>query len=101
MENKIAEILKEMDIKVGYRKLTVGVKPPFIIYYNTGSRNTNADNQVYYKTNNFNIELYNTKKDYKLEEKLENLLNTNNIIWDKGTDIYIKDEDVLLTPYYI
>ena len=44
------------------------------------------------------VELYNTKKDFKLEEKLENILDEMKLIYDK-TETYISDEDIYMISY--
>ncbi len=95
------KLLKPLNVPVGY---FVNPKPgavPFIVYYGAGSRNFKADNVVYDKEANWNIELYVRKKDVALEERLEELLDKAEIAWEKGQDVYIDTEKVFLIPYYI
>jgi hypothetical protein len=95
------ELLKPLGKPVGY---FVNPEPgivPFIVYYGTGSRNFKADDVVYDKEAHWNIELYVRKKDVELEERLENLLDAAEIVWEKGYDVYIDTEKVFMIPYYI
>lgn len=95
------ELLKPLGKPVGY---FVNPEPgivPFIVYYGTGSRNFKADDAVYDKEAHWNIELYVRKKDVALEERLEDLLDAAEIVWEKGYDVYIDTEGVFMIPYYI
>lgn len=95
------ELLKPLGKPVGY---FVNPEPgivPFIVYYGTGSRNFKADDVVYDKEAHWNIELYVRKKDVELEERLEDLLDAAEIVWEKGYDVYIDTEKVFMIPYYI
>ncbi|MES1051873.1 hypothetical protein FOA24_21870, partial [Bacillus thuringiensis] len=49
-------------------------EPPYICFLVDGSANVMADNKVYHKINDVNIELYTTKKDLVAEAKLEKVL---------------------------
>lgn len=94
-------LLKPLNIPVGYFVNPKPGKVPFIVYYGAGSRNFKADDIVYDKEAHWNIELYVRKKDVVLEEKLEDLLDEAEIVWEKGQDVYIDGERVFLIPYYI
>ncbi|MGG5767125.1 hypothetical protein [Bacillus wiedmannii] len=62
--------------------------PPYICYLVDGSANLMADNKVYHKINDLNIELYTTKKDLVAEAKLEKVLDDHEIPYDSyGTFI--------------
>ena len=95
------KLLKPLGIPVGYFVNPVPRKVPYLVYYGAGSENFKADNRVYAKEGRWNIELYVTKKDVVLEERLEGLLNEAEIVWEKGQDVYISGEKVFLIPYYI
>ena len=95
------KLLEPLGKPVGY---FVNPKPgevPFIVYYGAGYNNFKADNIVYSKEAHWNIELYVDKKDVALEERLEKLLDDAEIVWEKGSDIYIDTEKVFMIPYYI
>lgn len=94
-------LLKPLNIPVGYFVNPKPGKVPFIVYYGAGSRNFKADDIVYDKEAHWNLELYVDKKDVTLEERLEKLLDDAEIVWEKGSDVYIDTEKVFLIPYYI
>lgn len=95
------KLLKPLNLPVGYFVNPEPGTVPFIVYYGVGSNNFKADNIVYDKESHWNIELYVRKKDVVLEEKLEDLLDDAEIVWGKGSDVYIDTEKVFLIPYYI
>lgn len=62
--------------------------PPFICFLVDASANLMADNKVYRKINDLNIELYTIKKDLVAEAKLEKVLDDHEIPYDSfGTFI--------------
>ncbi|MBG9831829.1 hypothetical protein ACT7DZ_28205 [Bacillus cereus] len=62
--------------------------PPYICILVDGSANLMADNKVYHKIDDANIELYTTKKDLVAEAKLEQVLDDHEIPYDSyGTFI--------------
>ncbi|MGR6912496.1 hypothetical protein RCJ96_26655 [Bacillus sp. BSL6] len=63
-------------------------KPPYICFLVNGSANLMADNKVYHKIDDLNIELYTIKKDLVAEAKLEKVLDDHEIPYDSyGTFI--------------
>ncbi|NIL29685.1 hypothetical protein [Bacillus thuringiensis] len=67
--------------------------PPYICFLVDGSANLVADNKVYHKINDVNIELYTTKKDVVAEAKLEQVLDDYEIPYDSyGT--FIESENM-------
>lgn len=95
------QLLKSLNIPVGYFVNPSPGVVPFLVYYGSGSANFKADDVVFAKNANWNIELYVTKKDVQLEEQIEKLLDNAEIVWEKGQDVYIDEEKVFLIPYYI
>lgn len=74
--------------------------PPFIAYYFEDSDNFGADDKVYHEINNCVVELYTDKKDMETENKIQKLLNDNDIFWDK-TQTYIDKEEMYEVRYVI
>lgn len=74
--------------------------PPFICYLEIGSENFFADGKVYKKVVDVDIELYTRRKDLKIEEAIEQLLNNHEIPWDSD-EIFIKEENVFKKTYEI
>lgn len=86
--------LEKMNIPVAYSHFVSETNPPYLVYYVDGSDNTFADNTVYYENLNATIELYSTKKDLNLENKLKDILNANEIPYEITTETYINTEKI-------
>jgi hypothetical protein len=97
-------LLKSIKLPVVYHSFKASgekvKQPPYIIYFATKSNNTGADNKVYFKRNNFTIELYTEKKDNKLEQKLEGALDSASIFYDK-IENYLDTESMYQISYQI
>jgi hypothetical protein len=57
-----------------------------------------ADNGVYFKISQLNMELYTDKKDPELEEKLEDILTAHEIPWEKS-EVWIDSEKMYEVLY--
>ena len=64
---------------------------PFICIVATNTDNFGADNKVYFKRQNVDIELYTKTKDPTTEGTLETALDTAGIFYN-ATDTYLDDE---------
>lgn len=73
-------------------------EPPYICFLVDGSANLMADNQVYHKINDLNIELYTIKKDLVAEAKLEKVLDDHEIPYD-SYGIFIESEKLFQKTY--
>ncbi|MES9694267.1 hypothetical protein ABWK39_22765 [Bacillus toyonensis] len=72
--------------------------PPYICFLADDSANLMADNKVYHKINDLNIELYATKKDLVAEAKLEKVLDDHEIPYESyGT--FIESEKLFQKIY--
>lgn len=100
MENPF-RLLETLDIPVSYFKLNGPTPLPYLIYKGAGSDNTEADNKIYYSANKYELEYYFDEKDEITEKKIEQLLNKNEIVWEKSDDIYIQSENMFVIYYYI
>ncbi|MFB8328080.1 hypothetical protein ACWGJ1_10600 [Bacillus wiedmannii] len=88
---ELTKILEATGYPVVYSHFTAtpaNPAPPYICYLVDESANLMADNKVYHKINDLNIELYTTKKDLVAEAKLEKVLDDHEIPYDSyGTFI--------------
>lgn len=64
---------------------------PFICIVATNTNNFAADNRVYHKRQNVDIELYTKTKDLTTESTLEGVLDDAGIFYN-ATDTYLDDE---------
>lgn len=103
--NDIYTILKATGYPVAYSHFkesdtTPLPNPPFICYMSAYSSNLKADNKVYKKIDNLQIELYTAKKDLIAEKKVEDLLDTNEIAYE-STETWIESEQLLQKIYEV
>ncbi|MGG2934859.1 hypothetical protein ABEO66_12145 [Bacillus pacificus] len=96
---ELMNILKATGYPVAYSHFAKSTNPPFICFLVDSSPNMAADNKVYQKINDINIELYTTKKDLKAEEALESILDTHEIPYSSGPDVFIQSEKVFQKIY--
>lgn len=74
--------------------------PPYICYLVDDSENLMADNKVYHKIIDVNIELYTTKKDLAAEAALEKVLDDHEIPYDTF-ETFIDSEDLFQKIYEV
>lgn len=99
----LAELKKLLDTTgypVAYSHFEKEQKLPFITYLTPSTSNLIADNYAYQKFHNVDIELYTKKKDLAAEQKLESILDKNDLPYDV-TEVYIEDEKVYQRVYEI
>ena len=96
----ITNMLKEAGLPLAYDHFAEGEspEPPFLIFLFPGSDNMFADNGVYSKISQLNMELYTDKKDPELEEKLEDILTAHEIPWEKS-EVWIDSEKMYEVLY--
>ena len=99
----IYELLKTLNIPVAYNHFNSeqNVVPPFVAYREASPETFKADGQTYYRPYNYEIELITEKKDVVLEKKIEDLLTTNNLPYDKSDEVWDEDEKIYHNYYEI
>ena len=95
---ELNNILKGTGYPVAYSHFKQRQTLPFITYLVEGTNNFFADDKVLLKVEQINIELYTSKKDLEAENKLENLLDKNNICYEVFED-FIAEEKVFKRTY--
>ncbi|MDA2546923.1 hypothetical protein PDQ03_12080 [Bacillus cereus] len=73
--------------------------PPYICFLADRSANLMADNKVYHKINDVNIELYTTRKNLVAEAKLEKVLDDHEIPYDSPIEGIIESENMYQKIY--
>lgn len=100
---ELTKILEATGYPVAYSHFTATPNnpvpaPPYICFLVDGSANLMADNKVYHKINDLNIELYTVKKDLTAEAKLEQVLDDHDISYESyGT--FIESEKLFQKIY--
>lgn len=98
--NDIYTILKATGYPVAYSHFIGTTTPPYIAYMSAYSSNFKADNKVYAKIDNLQIELYTAKKDLTAEKKLEDLLDQNEIAYET-TETWLDSEQLFQRIYEV
>ena len=96
----LLNILKSTGLKVAYNNFKTPPPLPYLVYLFTNTNNMAADNKVYKKRNNYQVELYSKLKDIVSEELVEEALDENDIFYDK-TETYIDSEGLYQILYEI
>ena len=99
----ISDLLITLNIPVSYDHFDTKEKvvPPFVAYREISPETFKADSKTYYRPYNFEIELITEKKDVVLEKTIEDLLDTNNISYDKSDEVWDEDEKIYHNYYEI
>lgn len=95
--SEIREKLLTLDLPVAYLRFKSAQKLPYIVYYESNTEITGADNYNLYRDVEITIELYIENKDPQLERRLENLFREVEI--EKGGDTAIEGEEMILTVF--
>ena len=98
--HKIASMLAGLGIPLAYHHFAEGESPPppFLLYLSPGSDNFSADGRVYWKVAQLDVELYTDLKDPELEARLEMVLDTAGLFYNK-TESYIDSEKLYEVLY--
>lgn len=99
----IYDLLKTLDIPVAYNHFESNkqINPPFVVYRETAPDTFKADDKTYYRPYNFEIEVITIKKDMVLQDKIEKLLDDNNIPYDMSDEVWDEDEKIYHNFYEI
>lgn len=98
--SELAALLKTLPIPVTYSHFEQPTTPPFIVYVNKSNDNLFADNKVHIEIENVNIEFYSHKKNLAMEKQIQDLLNNNELPYDKS-ESYIKEEKLIKINYEV
>ena len=94
-------ILSELNISIAYNHFNTKTNPPYLVYYIESSENFFADNTVISENVTVLIELYTKKKDVKLERKLKNILNNNELPYELVGESFIEEDNVYQIVYQV
>lgn len=97
---QIYNLLQQIKLPLAYNHFKETQNTPYLIYLTEDTSNFGADNKVYFKINNWVIELYTDKKDLNLEAKLEKLLDEAELYYEKY-EAYIDTEKIYQVRYEI
>lgn len=97
---QIKTMLDSYGLPYAYHHFAEGEAPslPFVVYYFPDSNNFAADDTVYHKALDLNIELYSKKRDLDKEWQLEDELYLYDLFWQKH-EVYIESEKMYMVRY--
>lgn len=93
-------MIKRMGLPVTYHHWQSGHVPPlpYLVYWFDEQRYFTADNVIYEKIASVQLELYSDRKNFAAEEQVEQILDENEIVYDKYEE-YIESERLLEQVY--
>ena len=96
----LMQLMEEIGIPFAYDHFAEGESPdpPFITFLLPGSDNFAADGKVYLKIDEVHIELYTDEKNPETEALVEDVLDANEIFYDK-TEVWIESEKLYEVLY--
>lgn len=97
---EIAALISSVGLPYTYHHWEVGKVPPlpYIVFLYDQQRGFTADNSMYQKIVSVTLELYSNKKDFNAEERVEQTLEENGIIYEKYEE-YISSEKMFEQVY--
>lgn len=98
--DEVLSILAEIGLPFAYHHFAEGESPdpPFICCLTPCSDNFAADGKVYYKIDEYHIELYTDRKDPELEDSVEAVLDGHGVFYDKS-EVWIESEKLYEVMY--
>lgn len=97
---ELKRLLDATGFPVAYSHFKEVKKTPYITYLVTYSSNFIADNKVHKKIQNVDVELYVDAKDPTIEKVVEDLLDENELPYEK-VEFYIKEENIFQIIYEV
>ena len=96
----VIEMLEEAGLPLAYDHFAEGEspEPPFLIFLFPGTDNVFADDTVYQKIDELNIELYTDKKDLETENLIEDILIAHELPYEKS-EVWIESEKMCEVLY--
>lgn len=96
----ILKILEVSGLPAAYDHFAEGESPdpPFLVFLLPGSVNLFADDKVYQRIMDLNVELYTDKKDPVTEKALEDIFEENELPWEKS-ETWIESEKLYEVLY--
>jgi hypothetical protein len=93
-------MLEEIGVPVAYDHFAEGESPdpPFICFLFPGSDNLFADDVVFQKIDELNIELYTNAKDPDMETRIEGILTAHELPFEKS-EVWIEEEKMYEVLY--
>lgn len=98
--DEVITMLEEAGLPLAYDHFAEGEspKPPFLVFLYPGTDNMFADDTVYQKIDELNIELYTDEKSPEIETKIANILIEHDLPYEKS-EVWIESEKMYEVLY--
>lgn len=98
--NDVITMLEEVGLPLAYDHFAEGESPdpPFLVFLYPGSDNMFADDTVFQKIDELNIELYTDVKDPETETQIEDILIAHDLPYEKS-EVWIESEKLYEVLY--
>lgn len=97
----IYELLQTLDMPSAYGKFDKRHSLPCLIYLGAGQEHFIADNKIYTKQEQYQVEYYFVKKSAEKEAEVEDAFINDGWIYEKSEDVYVEDEKVYMIYYTV
>lgn len=95
----LAKLKRLYGIPSAYGRFEKKQKLPFMIYFGAGEENLPADDTIYWKDQEYQLQYYFKEKDETKEEAIEAILLEDGFVYEKSSDVYIESEDIWVIYY--
>ena len=101
MTTDLNQVFDGYPIPVAEDHFTEPQTPPFVAWENPSTSNVFADNQVWMKSENYEVSLYTRQNTKAEEERLETWLSNHGLCWEKESKVWDEKEQVYWSSYYV
>lgn len=98
--DELLNLLKISGLPVSYHHFKETPSLPYIVFLRVNDSNINADDIVYFKLKNYQVELYTDIKNEILEEKIETIFDEHEICYETSEE-WIESEEMYQIVYEI
>lgn len=95
----LAKLKRQLGIPSAYGRFMKKQKPPYLIYFGAGEEILPADDTIYWKDQEYQLQYYFKEKDKAKEDAIEQILLEDGFLYDKSSDVYIESEDLWVIYY--
>ena len=95
---ELNQALSSIGLPLAYRSFKTAPNLPYLVYLFSSSNDVIADNQNYQEVSNFQLELYNNKKDPATEKLVEDKLKELKLPYTK-TEVFVESEGLFQVLY--
>ena len=95
----LVKLKRKHGIPSAYGRFESKQKPPYIIYFGAGEETLPADDTIYWKDQEYQLQYYFKEKNKAKEEAVEQVLLEDGFLYEKSSDVYIESEDIWVIYY--